>query len=98
MTAKLLIRAAAKQDIQDAFHYYQSCLPNLGHEFLLCVDAQLHAIQRMPKRYRLVYKVIRRAVVRRFPYCIYFIETEQAISIIAVLHARRAPDSWQLRQ
>lgn len=98
MTAKLLIRSAAKQDLQDAFQYYQSCLPNLGHEFLLCVDAQLHAIQRMPKRYRMVYKMIRRAVVHRFPYCIYFIETEQVISIIAVLHARRAPDSWQRRQ
>ncbi|WP_127023670.1 type II toxin-antitoxin system RelE/ParE family toxin [Rheinheimera mangrovi] len=98
MTAKLLIRSAAKKDLQYAFQYYQSCLPNLGHEFLLCVDAQLHAIQRMPKRYRMVYKMIRRAVVQRFPYCIYFIETEQVISIIAVLHARRAPDSWQRRQ
>jgi len=98
MTAKLRIRAAAKQDLQDAFQYYQSCLPNLGHEFLLCIDAEMHAIQRMPQRYRLVFKSIRRAVIRRFPFCIYFVESEHLISIIAVLHVRRAPDNWQRRQ
>lgn len=98
MTTRLVIRKAAKQDLQDAFDYYQSCLPNLGHEFLLCVDAQMKAIQRMPRRYRQVYGVIRRAVVQRFPYYIYFIETEHLISVIAVLHARRAPADWQSRQ
>lgn len=97
MTTRLVIRKAAKQDLQQAFDYYQLCLPNLGHEFLLSVDAQMHAIQRMPKRYRQVYVVIRRAVVQRFPYYIYFIETEQLISVLAVLHARRAPASWQSR-
>ena len=97
MTIRLVIRKAAEQDLQQAFDYYQSCLPNLGHEFLLSVDAQMHAIQRMPKRYRQVYGVIRRAVVQRFPYYIYFIETEQLISVLAVLHARRAPQSWQSR-
>lgn len=95
MTARLVIRKAAKQDLQDAFHYYQACQPNLGHEFLLCVDAQMNAIMRMPKRYRHVYKVIRRAVVWRFPYYIYFVETERVVSVIAVLHARRAPSNWQ---
>lgn len=97
MSIRLVIRKAAKQDLQEAFDYYQSCLPNLGHEFLLSVDAQMHAIQRMPKLYRQVYGVIRRAVVQRFPYYIYFIETEQLISVLAVLHARRAPQSWQSR-
>jgi plasmid stabilization system protein ParE len=97
MTVRLVIRKAAKQDLQQAFDYYQLCLPNLGHEFLLSVDAKMHAIQRMPKRYRQVYGVIRRAVVQRFPYYIYFIETEQLISVLAVLHARRAPASWQSR-
>jgi hypothetical protein len=52
----------------------------------------------MPKRYQLVDKMIRRAVVYRFPYCSYFIETAPLTSIIALLHVRRVPDSWQLRQ
>jgi hypothetical protein len=39
--AKILkLRKEAEQDLQDAFNYYQTCRFGLGHEFMLCIEAQ----------------------------------------------------------
>lgn len=40
---------------------------------------------------------VRRALMRRFPYSIYFTVLPERIVVIAVLHVRRYPQEWQSR-
>jgi plasmid stabilization system protein ParE len=40
---------------------------------------------------------IRRILIDRFPFGIFFIENERHIAILAVLHARRNPNTWRGR-
>ena len=40
---------------------------------------------------------LRRAVVRRFPFAIFYEVTANEIEIIAVFHSRRNPEVWQSR-
>jgi hypothetical protein len=35
--------------------------------------------------------------MRRFPYAVYFVTTEEAPVIIAVLHQHRRPEAWKQR-
>jgi plasmid stabilization system protein ParE len=41
---------------------------------------------------------MRRALVRRFPYAIYFRAAPDEIVVLAVIHGRRHPRHWQSRR
>lgn len=92
MKKPLIVRAEAEADLAEAFQWYEQQVRGLGDQFLLCVDAVLASIERNPRLYTVVHRdVIRRALMRRFPYGVFFVESEQSISVIAVLHFKRSP-------
>lgn len=64
--------------------WYESHLNGLGNEFLLCVDACIQNISRNPEFYQKIHKNIRRALIRRFPYGIFYIEHDTYINVLAV--------------
>jgi plasmid stabilization system protein ParE len=69
----------------------------LGAEFLRAVDVVLAEVQRMPERFPVVHTQCRRALLRRFPYGIYFVSTAELIGVVACMHARRDPRRWEER-
>ncbi len=46
----------------------------------------------------MLYHDVRKAVARRFPYCIYFRERDQRIIVLAVFHSARNPAIWKQRK
>jgi plasmid stabilization system protein ParE len=55
------------------------------------------AIEQFPERHHVVRGVTLRALVQRFPYCVYYIVDADLIGVTAVMHARRDPQRWQER-
>ena len=51
-----------------------------------------------PLAYPRVKGETRRAVVRRFPYAVYFRPIGDEIIVLAVMHGRRLPRRWQSRR
>ena len=51
----------------------------------------------MPERFPVVHAQCRRALLRRFPYGIYFVPTAELISVVACMHALRDPRRWKER-
>jgi plasmid stabilization system protein ParE len=94
---RLVVRDAAEADITEAARWYEQRSPGLGSEFLRAVDVTLAEIVRMPERYPLVRGDARRALLRRFPYAVFFVATADLVSVLACLHARRDPKRWQER-
>jgi plasmid stabilization system protein ParE len=68
-----------------------------AREFLEEVERGLIQIQLFPHRFPLGHREARRILLHRFPYGIYFIATEDAISVVAVYHGSRNPKRWQDR-
>ena len=97
MTPRLVVRRAAEADIADAALWYEQRAPGLGAEFLRAADVTLAEVARMPERFPAVYRESRRALLRRFPYAIYFVATSAQVSVIACMHARRDPRMWEER-
>ena len=91
------IRKEAEEDISETYQYYESCREHLGSDFLLCIEESLARISRNPNQYRKIYKTVRRALVRRFPYGIYYVVLEDRVSVIGVIHARKNPTHWKVR-
>ena len=97
MSLRLIVRPEAEAEMADAFDWYENRAPGLGNDFLLCVDAVLNAILRNPASFPRVHRIVRRALTRRFPYEIFFVEDDERIVIVSVFHARRNPKRWQDR-
>jgi plasmid stabilization system protein ParE len=97
MAAKLIVVPEAQQDVADAFGWYEGRRPGLGEEFLSCVDASIQAIRRTPEMYPVVHETYRRALVRRFPYAIFYEHAEETVTIYSVFHTSRDPDKWRQR-
>ena len=93
----LRVRPLAETDVQAAFDWYQIQTAGLGHEFLRAVDACYARIERWPEAFPVVYKGYRRALLRRFPYLIYFSVSDAAIEVVACVHGKQHPRRWRRR-
>lgn len=97
MIRRLIVRPEAEAEMADAFDWYEDHVPGLGSDFLLCLDAVLNAILRSPQQYPRVHKIVRRALMRRFPYEVFFVENNECIIVLSVFHAKRQPKHWRER-
>ena len=97
MSLSVVNRSSANRDIVGAFDWYEQQAPGLGAQFIFSLDACLAGVARKPELYPMVYKNQRRAILRRFPYCVFYIIEDERIVVTAVLHAKRDPHTWQHR-
>jgi toxin ParE1/3/4 len=93
----VVIQPEAQIEIAEAYDYYESVSNGLGSAFLLAVEACIDGIQRSPEMYTVVYREVRRGLLRRFPYGIFYIVEVDQIVVPACFHARRDPKQWQRR-
>jgi toxin ParE1/3/4 len=73
MSFSLSIRKEAEADISEAFEYYESCRESLGADFILCIEESITRIENNPRQYKIIHKTVHRALVRKFPYGIYYV-------------------------
>lgn len=99
MTDRPLLTLDAEADVAGAYQWYEEQSLGLGLEFLRCLEAALLSIQRTPLIYPVVHETYRRALVRRFPYAIFFEIDEQhnRCVVYAVFHCSQDPDKWRSR-
>lgn len=97
MTRKIYVRPEAEVDLKDAFEWYERQREGLGSYFLLCVDETIAKIQREPELYPLVHKHVRRALMRRFPFGVFYLVDQETIILLAFFHGRRNPGEWKAR-
>lgn len=97
MTRRFILRPRAEHDIQAAFEWYESQRPRLGDEFLAAVREKLEAVRSFPESSPVIYRDVRRAVVSRFPYLIFYVARPTRVSVLAILHHARDPAVWPRR-
>lgn len=94
---ELVFKSEVYEDIKTAYDWYESQRVGLGEDFLLTLEASYANIARAPKQYQDIYKSIKRKLVRRFPYGIFFVVRGNSVVVLAVLHTKRDPKSWKKR-
>jgi plasmid stabilization system protein ParE len=85
-------------DIAAAADWYENEQPGLSLKFLDELGFTYDRIAEGPLKYEHLKSGIRRALVRRFPYAVYFAVEDEGIIVLAVLHAARHPAEWQRRR
>jgi plasmid stabilization system protein ParE len=97
LSLQLVIRPAAESDVAEAYEWYEERRQGLGDDLLLSVEATLAAICERPASFPIVHQDIRRALIRRFPFGVFYILDKTKLIVLAVFHARRDPKQWQSR-
>src|SRR5689334_249136 len=94
----LRLRKAAQNEIEDAFEWYRSRSPTAALRFLVAVDEALVAIRERPETFPIVTGALRRALLRRFPYAVYFKVYDRTVAVVGVVHGHRHPRTWLRRE
>ncbi len=97
MSLPVVLRDEAQVEFDEAFDYYETQRPGLGVEFAECVQKVFDRISATPRMHAPVLADVRKAVVRRFPYCVYYRAEAARIEVIAIFHTARDPTIWQGR-
>lgn len=87
---------AAEEYVQ-AIEFYAAINPELGRGLFEEIERLIGDVRRQPERFFRFNPPAQRALSRRFPYSLVFINQPDRIWIVAVMHAKRHPGYWKKR-
>ena len=77
--------------------YYSAVAPELGGRLYDEIERLIQEIRREPKRFFQFSPPVRRALARRFPYSVVYLEEPERVWIVAIMHGKRRPGYWRER-
>ena len=96
MTLPLVFRRRFKVDLVAGFDWYEEQRLGLGEYFLSAVQSTLKSVEFHPEIYMSVHGEVRRAIVSRFPFAIFYLVEPKRIVALRLLHTARDPNLWPL--
>jgi plasmid stabilization system protein ParE len=88
----LIYHPEAEAEIVEAIQFYRSRSPELADRFLRAFESAIEMIEENPLRWATIRGDLRRILLRRFPYGIYYRVEDQELRVLIVKHHRRHPD------
>jgi hypothetical protein len=70
----------------------------LAVEFARAVEEGIAAVRAHPMRHPIVHGEIRRLIIRRFPYGIFYAVRAVELKVLAIYHLSRDPAGWKSRR
>jgi len=97
MSLPLVYRVEVRDELDEAYAWYEEQRSGLGEEFLAEVQTRLNLIQGNPEIHAPIHRQVRRSLVKRFSSSILYRIEPSRIVVIAILHGRRDPERWRAR-
>jgi toxin ParE1/3/4 len=100
MSYILIFTNESQQDLKEGFAWYEEKRIGLGIDFMLAIEATIRAIERNPFAYAQAptdIPNIRRAVVFKFSYLIFYTIIQQSVVILSVVSSKQDAAIWKLR-
>jgi plasmid stabilization system protein ParE len=97
MSSLVVFRRIARRELDDAISWYEERREGLGQDFSYAVEKEIERIIDAPAQFPRVRGEVRRAVLRRFPYSIYFLVEDRRLVVLAIFHAKRATRHLEAR-
>lgn len=97
MGFRLNISPAVKQEMAEAFAWYAERNAEAAENFREEVLGAFGLIAQHPDWFPLWGDVVRRFVMKHYPYAVYYSVGDQVVNILAVGHNRRRAGYWQKR-
>jgi len=95
MSLPVILRPEAEEDLTNAHHWYEDRLPGLGVRLLERVELALTHLAEDPDAWPIVHRNVRRVVLRRFPYALFYLRESDRVIVLALLHQAQDPKRWR---
>lgn len=97
MSPLIDFRPEADLDATEAFLWYLDQDETIAADFLAAVNDCVDRILEFPEAHAIVHREVRRALLRRFPYGLFYVLKADRIVVLACFHASRDPREWRER-
>lgn len=94
MTLPVVYRRRVQHDLAAAFDWYEERRTQFGEQFLSAVQSSFRSIELYPEIFEPVHGEVRRAIVPRFPFAVFYIIESHRTVVLRVLHTARNPALW----
>jgi toxin ParE1/3/4 len=84
-----ILSVDVRQDLIEAYAWYERQSPGLGDRFLAAVKTRIFEICKSPEIHGFVVDDVRATLVDPFPYVVYFRVLVEDVMVLAVLHGAR---------
>jgi toxin ParE1/3/4 len=89
--SNLLVSFEARNDIGEALEFLRERSPVLPSRFRSSLEETYRDIAEYPEMHPLFYRRFRRALLRHFPYSVFYLVDEATLLIVAVIHQAQHP-------
>lgn len=94
MAYRLKFSGRTVREIGEAFSWYEEQSSGLGAEFELVLELQLKRLEQAPLLYTEIIPGVRRTLLPRFPYGVFYTVKNDLVHILAVIHHARHLRRW----
>ena len=98
MILPVVFRPQAEVEVLAARQWYEARRLGLGSEFRAAVDEAVGRVSRQPESFSRVHGEMRRALLQRFPFGLYFEIIDNRVVVLGVVHGHRDPKRWKSRR
>jgi plasmid stabilization system protein ParE len=92
----IVFRTSASAQVVDAQAWYDKQRQGLGTEFARSLESAINRIARNPLSAPAVYRDVRRVLLKRFPYSVFYLTEDDALIVLSCIHTRRATVDWSV--
>ncbi len=94
MTLPVVYRRRVQHDLAGAFDWHELQRTQLGEEFLSAVQSTFRNIELYPEMFTSIHGEVRRAIVPRFHFAVFYVVESRRTVVLRVLHTARNPALW----
>lgn len=94
MAYRLRFSGRAVREVGEAYEWYEAQSPGLGSEFSIAFELQIKRLEQVPLLYPEIVPDVRRTLLPRFPYGVFYVVRNDLVHILAVIHNARNPGRW----
>jgi plasmid stabilization system protein ParE len=94
---KVIYHPDAEAELLEAVPFYSSREDGGEDPFLAVINHHICEIATAPERFPKVGRDVRRCVVRKYPFIIFFKDRPDHVRVLAIAHTSRRPEYWRPR-
>lgn len=87
----------AEVDIDKSYDFYFQESLKVANTFFKQINLSFENIKHNPESFPIAHKDVRKFVVKKFPFVIYYRITDALILVVAIFHTSRNPEIWNER-
>lgn len=87
----------AEVDFDKSYEFYNEDSPKVADTFFIRINLGFENIKQNPNSFPFAHKNLRKYVVKKFPFVIYYRIVDSVIQVIAIFHMSRNPEIWNER-